>query len=296
MEDFKSFVTADAERTERIMNRLLSGSADCVCARLNEAMRYSVFAGGKRLRPYAVFEFCRLHGGSAEAALYYAAAVEFMHTMSLIHDDLPSMDNDVLRRGRPTNHIIYGEATAILAGDALLCSAFGAVSSNPVCTPEQNCAAVNAMAKFGGECGMMGGQQIDLSSEGTEINPALLNELVEKKTAALLSCACVLGCIAAGAGDADIRAAEQFGLNLGMAFQITDDILDFEGDEKTLGKSIGKDMASKKATFVSIYGREKASVLADEYIQKAKKEVSGGDKASAARLLRLCEYVRTRKS
>ena len=286
-----------AEQTEKLLDRLLTAEKGIHHARLYEAMYYSAMAGGKRIRPYLVFEFCRLCGGVGENALWYAAAVEMLHTMSLIHDDLPAMDNDVLRRGKPTNHVVFGEATAVLAGDALLCGVFETAAGNPCCNGAQNLEAVIALARYGGADGMMGGQQIDLQSENIDISREVLDQLVSKKTASLLSCACLLGCIAANAGGAEKEKARVFGYNVGMAFQITDDMLDNEGDCNTLGKSTGKDKKSGKATYSALLGEEKAARLARDYTEKAKKTLDGmGDDASQTRLAQLCDLLLERKS
>lgn len=293
----KEAMTQAAEQTDALLEKLLTSGKKINHAKLYEAMHYSAMAGGKRIRPYLVIEFCRLHGGNTDSALWYAAAVEMLHTMSLIHDDLPAMDNDVLRRGKPTNHVVYGEATAVLAGDALLCEAFEAASSNPFCSAKQNLASVIALAKYGGNDGMMGGQQIDLQSEKTAISREVLDDLVEKKTACLISCACLLGCIAANTQKSEKKKAVLFGQKIGTAFQITDDILDYKSDEKTLGKSIGKDAKSGKSTYVSLLGIENAKKYANQLTEEAENVLdSFGDRASSARLKELCKLLLKRKS
>ncbi|PKM62917.1 MAG: geranyl transferase [Firmicutes bacterium HGW-Firmicutes-21] len=292
----KEAMSHSAEQIEGMLYTLLTPIADINHSKLFEAMRYSVMAGGKRIRPYLVTEFCVLHGGMAENSLPYAAAVEMLHTMSLIHDDLPAMDNDVLRRGKPTNHVVFGEATAILAGDALLTEAFNALSSNKHLTAEQNLEAVTALARFGGVNGMMGGQQIDLQSENISVPIEVLDDLVSKKTAALLSCSCLLGCIAANASSSDKEKAVEYGHNLGVAFQITDDILDMESDNITLGKSIGKDNKDGKSTYVSLLGIDRAKALAYELTQNAKKIIGIYEQnASARRLFEMCDLLLNRK-
>lgn len=292
----KEAMKQTADQTGALLDRLLTPAPGIYHAKLYEAMHYSALAGGKRIRPYLVTEFCVLNGGEAEKALWYAAAIEMLHTMSLIHDDLPAMDNDVLRRGKPTNHVVFGEATAILAGDSLLCEAFSAAANNPHCSEAQNLKAVKALAEFGGTDGMMGGQQIDIQSEKVSIPREVLDDLVLKKTSALISCSCVLGCIAAGADEAMQKAAD-FGKYLGIAFQIKDDILDFESDEKTLGKSIGKDASSGKSTYVSLLGMDKAKALAAELTEKAKDTLTGfKNTESAERLSLLCDILLERNS
>lgn len=292
----KEAMSLSAKQTEEILDRLLTPqNKEINHAKLYEAMHYSTKAGGKRIRPYLVTEFCNLCGGKTENALWYSAAIEMLHTMSLIHDDLPAMDNDILRRGKPTNHVVYGEATAILAGDALLSESFSAAAENPFCNVKQNLEAVCTLAKYGGVDGMMGGQQIDLQSEKISIPNEVLNDLVSKKTAALLSCSCLLGCIAADASELDKKNAVDFGYYIGMAFQITDDILDFKGDENTLGKSIGKDEKSGKSTFVSLFGLEKAKKQADDYNENAKNILLDFDNISSRdHLTLLCDFLLNR--
>ena len=286
-----------SDQTGALLDRLLTPAQGIHHAKLYNAMHYSALAGGKRIRPYLVTEFCVLNGGESEKALWYAAAIEMLHTMSLIHDDLPAMDNDVLRRGKPTNHVVFGEATAILAGDALLCEVFSAAANNPHCNETQNLKAVKTLTEFGGTNGMMGGQQIDIQSEKVTISREVLDDLVLKKTSALISCSCVLGCIAAGADEERFRKAVDFGRYLGVAFQIKDDILDFESDETTLGKSIGKDASSGKSTYVSLLGMENAKALAAELTEKAKETLDGFKNAeSAERLRQLCDILLERNS
>lgn len=284
-----------AKQTESLLEKLLTPNTPINHILLYDAMRYSVMAGGKRVRPYLVLEFCRLYDGEQKGALYYAAAIEMLHTMSLIHDDLPSMDNDVLRRGKPTNHIMFGEAVAVLAGDSLLTEAFNTAAKNPYCDHTQNLEAVLALSEYGGTDGMMGGQVMDIQSEQKTVPLDYLDDLVGKKTAALLSCACLLGCIAAKAGEKEKKQAVLFGHYLGIAFQITDDILDFQSDLKTLGKSIGKDKDSKKATYASVLGVDKAKKLADELTQKSKDLLKNVQNDPSQRLSELCDFLLTRK-
>jgi geranylgeranyl diphosphate synthase type II len=284
-----------ARQTESTLDDILTPEAATNHHKLILAMRYSVMLPGKRIRPYLVIEFCRLHGGDPQKAVRYAAAIEMLHTMSLIHDDLPAMDNDALRRGKPSNHVVFGEATAILAGDALLCEAFKAAADNTFCSPKQNISAVNALAEFGGADGMMGGQQIDLQSEKMSVPLPVLDDLVSKKTASLLSCSCLLGCIAADASKAEKNRAVDFGQKIGKVFQITDDILDLRGDQKLLGKSIGKDAKNGKSTYVSLLGEEKAKKLACELTEQAKEALLVyADSDSGKRLLELCDLLLSR--
>ena len=226
-------------------------------------------AGGKRLRPVIVLEFCRLHGGDLKDALPFACALEMIHTYSLIHDDLPCMDNDDLRRGRPTCHKAFDEATAVLAGDGLLTAAFETASQADV-PAEAALRCIRVLGENAGMNGMIGGQVLDMLSEHRRISEDELRLLQKLKTGCLLRAACELGCIAAGKTDEKtISDARAYGDRLGLAFQIEDDILDIEGDEKTLGKSIGKDAASEKSTFPALLGLEKCRSLVLELTEQA---------------------------
>ena len=226
-------------------------------ADLYDAMRYSLLAGGKRLRPVLLLESCRMCGGDTEGALPFACAVEMLHTYSLIHDDLPAMDNDDLRRGRPTNHTVYGEATAILAGDGLLTAAFETMLEGGGDLPaERVLAAAACLGRAAGARGMVGGQALDMAGEGHALALADVEELQRLKTGALIAAAAEMGCILAG-GDAEARGAvRRYAGKLGLAFQIRDDMLDVEGDEATLGKPIGSDAENEKTTFVTLKGLE----------------------------------------
>lgn len=222
-----------------------------------EAIEYSLMSGGKRIRPRLVLEFARLLGGDMQLALNFACAVEMIHTYSLIHDDLPCMDDDNMRRGRPSCHIKYGEDIALLAGDALQMLAFEAITKDLNAENALRCAkAAECLAKASGAVGMVGGQVIDLQSEDTDISEHLLTRLIEKKTAALISCACAMGCIAANADEVQIKAAKEYGRCLGFAFQIKDDILDIVSTSEVLGKPVGSDFENKKATFISLWGMD----------------------------------------
>ncbi len=233
------------------------------------AMRYSLLAGGKRLRPVLVIETGKMCKGKVEELLPFACAMEMIHTYSLIHDDLPAMDNDELRRGRPTNHIQFGEAEAILAGDALLNRAFEIVSEEPGKDPARTLKAISILAASSGTEGMIGGQVIDLESEGKRIDADVLKTLHALKTGAIIRSACVVGAVLAGASEEEIQAVDEFALNLGIAFQIQDDILDVSGDEDALGKPIGSDADNEKSTYVTLFGLERAAELSREYTNKA---------------------------
>ncbi|MBR3867695.1 MAG: polyprenyl synthetase family protein [Clostridia bacterium] len=228
---------------------------------IEEAMKYSLETGGKRVRPMLVLEFCRICGGDIDKALPFAAAVEFIHTYSLIHDDLPCMDNDDMRRGKPSSHIKFGEADALLAGDALLTHAFSALASAQL-SAKQIVDAVRTLSEYAGVNGMIGGQIIDLEGENKNLSIDDLFLMDKLKTAALITSACVLGCIAADNYD-NIPSAVRFAENLGIAFQIVDDILDYlEGEDNS-------DIVSGKSTYVSLLGLEKARTEAEKYTDAA---------------------------
>ena len=224
-------------------------------AGLAEAMRYSLLAGGKRIRPLLVLEFCRIAGGDGEKALPGACAVEMLHTYSLIHDDLPCMDNDELRRGKPTNHMVYGECTATLAGDALQAEAFGTILRCDLPPAvKANCAEILADAV--GLDGMCGGQFLDMSWEGRALTEQELSEINTRKTGALLVAACQMGVAAAGGSELMLAAAGHYGSAIGMAFQIRDDMLDVLSTAEELGKPIGSDLEENKNTYMVLMGRE----------------------------------------
>jgi geranylgeranyl diphosphate synthase type II len=258
--------------TEALMRRkieeaVFAGLPACegALSPVREMLLYSLESGGKRVRPYLCLKFCEAAGGNWENALHFAAAVEYVHTYSLIHDDLPCMDNDDYRRGKLSSHKKFGEANALLAGDALLTHAFALIAAAFTAGEVPAGAAVRAAAelsRLAGADGMVGGQYIDLASEGAEADAALLFAMDRLKTGALIEAAAVLGCIAAGAAEEKITAARTFAVNLGLAFQITDDLLE-QADE---GNS---DDANNKATYVSCFGTEKAAALAADYTEKA---------------------------
>ena len=252
-----------------------------------EAMRYSLLVGGKRIRPVLTLAFAELCGGSAQQALPFACAVEMVHTYSLIHDDLPCMDDDDLRRGKPTNHKVFGEAMALLAGDGLLTRAFeqALAFSGPSSDAVRG---ASVLARCAGASGMVGGQCVDLSAQGKEVDLSLLQQMDQGKTVALISAACQMGCIAAGAGDGQLEAARRYAEGLGMAFQIRDDILDVEGDAKTLGKNVGMDSARDKRNYVSLLGVEEAQRLVEQFTAQAEQALEDfpGDTAFLKELAR----------
>lgn len=242
----------DAALVEKALRELFHGHAQR--GQLYQAMEYSLLAGGKRLRPILTLEVCRAAGGDVEAALPLACAVEMVHTYSLIHDDLPAMDNDDLRRGKPTNHKVYGEATAILAGDGLLTAAFGVIAQARSLTEAQRLAAVDALSKAAGPQGMVGGQILDMDGENRVLSREEIEQLQRLKTGALIGCAAHLGCIAAQADPELTLAVEQYAQRLGLAFQVRDDILDVTATTQVLGKPAGSDEKRHKNTFVTLLG------------------------------------------
>lgn len=236
-------------------------------APLFEAMEYSLMAGGKRLRPCFVFEFCRLCGGEWKQAAPFAAAIEMIHTYSLIHDDLPCMDNDDFRRGKPTNHRIYGEAMAVLAGDALLTDAFAVAASMKLPDPTDFPTAIGILGQCAGSLGMVGGQVLDIMSEKRVCTEQEVLNIQSRKTGALINAACVLGVLAGGGDEEHVEAAASFAGLLGLAFQIRDDMLDVIGSAQVLGKAVGVDQG--KNTFVRLYGLEKCEELVAKYTDSA---------------------------
>ena len=235
--------------------------------KLFEAMRYSLFAGGKRLRPMMTLEFCRMCCGNYEKAAPFAGAIEMIQTYSLIHDDLPCMDNDDFRRGIPTNHKVYGEGTAVLAGDALLTDAFMLAASAQLDRPEDMALAIGVLAHNAGSLGMAGGQMLDIDSEQRQLTQQEVYDIQSRKTVALINASCVLGVIAGGGDTKQMQAASQFAAGLGMAFQIRDDMLDVIGSQEELGKAVGTD--TQKNTFVRLFGLEKCEQMVQDYTQLA---------------------------
>lgn len=260
---------------ESYLETLFAGSPDW--RDLYESMRYSLLAGGKRIRPVLALEFARLAGlADWKTALPMACALELVHTYSLIHDDLPAMDDDDLRRGRPTNHKVYGEATAILAGDGLLTAAFQALAEAGL-PAERVVEAVACLAKEAGPEGMVGGQALDMAGEGRALTRKELERLQSLKTGALISAAAELGCIAAG-GTAEQRAAVRiYAQCLGRAFQIQDDILDVTGTAEELGKPTGSDRVNEKSTFVTALGLEESHALVHRLTDQAEAALEGFD-------------------
>lgn len=254
-----------------------------------DAMKYASMGAGKRLRAAILLEFCTLHQGEINQALPFACAVEMVHAYSLIHDDLPCMDDDDLRRGKPSCHVKFGEATALLAGDALLTNAFYVMSTSD-CNDTMVVKAIAELSQKAGYNGMIGGQVLDLIAEKKEISAEELKTIHLLKTSALISAAGKIGCLVANASEEDIKIAEQYCTALGLAFQITDDILDCIGTEEQLGKPIGSDTKNQKTTYITLYGIDKAKQMAVSLTEQAKTYLAPyGNKAKF--LLDLADYL-----
>lgn len=241
---------------------------------LLESMHYSLTAGGKRIRPTLVLEFCRISGGDIEKALPVACAIEMLHTYSLIHDDLPCMDNDELRRGKPTNHVVYGECTATLAGDALQAEAFGTIARSEL-PAENKIACVEILADAVGSDGMCAGQYLDMVGESEILTESELDDINSRKTGALLIAACRMGVAAAGGSGEMLEAAAHYGACVGAAFQIRDDILDVISTSEELGKPVGSDAQEHKNTYMALLGEERCMEMVENLINKAKSALCG---------------------
>lgn len=295
MSDFQATLGTSAEAVNLTLERLLEMHDDPE-AELIEAMRYAVLDGGKRIRPFLTMASANLFNVKPERALRVAAAVEMVHCYSLVHDDLPAMDDDELRRGQPTCHIKFGEATAILAGDALLTKAFEVLADEDT-HPDSHVRAdlVMALAKAAGPEGMVGGQMLDLVAESQTLNMPEITRLQRMKTGMLIAISCEAGAILGKASEGAKHALHAYAHDLGLAFQIADDLLDVEGDEKTVGKKTGKDEKAGKATFVSLLGLERARAQAEMLVVQACEHLDlFGEKADSLR--NLAEFVIKRRA
>lgn len=290
---FKRDLKEKQELVNIILDRFLPRK-DEYPKEIHKAIRYSLFAGGKRMRPYLTMLAWQLFQEEVEPITYVAAAIEMVHTYTLIHDDLPDIDNDEYRRGKKSCHAVFGEEVALLAGDALLVGAFELITWAPI--PEKTKQElINELAQECGVNGLIAGQMTDILSEGKKPDKKTLEYIHHNKTARLINLALRFGARPAGAKAADLKALEDFGTNIGMAFQIVDDLLDIEGDPEELGKSIGKDNDSQKMTFPSVYGIEKSRQMADDYKQKARQALSHfGNKALLLNML--ADYIVERSS
>lgn len=261
---------------------------------LLESMHYSLTAGGKRIRPMLVLEFCRISGGNIEKTLPVACAIEMLHTYSLIHDDLPCMDNDALRRGKPTNHVVYGECTATLAGDALQAEAFGTIARSQL-PAEARVTCVEILADAVGSDGMCAGQYLDMVGEHKLLSEDELNDINSRKTGSLLTAACRMGVAAAGGNKAMLDAAAQYGACVGAAFQIRDDILDVISTSEELGKPIGSDAQEHKNTYMTLFGEYKCMQMIEKLTDQAKNAVAGAFEDTKF-LCELADSMVTRKN
>ncbi len=285
-----AFVKMDADLVQaRLCEIYPEGSRTCKV--LYDAQKYSLLAGGKRIRPVLVLESCAMLGGDARVALDFAAAVEMVHTYSLIHDDLPCMDDDDLRRGRPTNHKVFGEDIATLAGDGLLTDAFGVILSCPYASAQNKADAALALSRGAGSFGMVKGQVIDMFGESNALTKEELLELHQGKTGALIEAAARLGCHAAGLAQNDVRleALVAYARNIGLAFQVIDDILDCTQSAEALGKSVGSDLRDGKTTFMSFYDVEGARAYARQLTDDAISSVI--DLENSQNLVALAEFL-----
>ena len=296
MRDLSDFLAERRTMVDAALDRRLP-PADEPPPTIHEAMRYSVFAGGKRLRPMLALFGCEAVGGKLEDAMPAAVALELIHTYSLVHDDLPAMDDDDFRRGRPTCHKVYGEAVAVLAGDALLTHAFQ-VLADPTATDVPAARRLQIVAEISaaaGSLGMVGGQTMDIQAEGKALDPTALLTLHSKKTGALLRASLRVGGLAGGADDAAMASLTRYGERLGLAFQIVDDILDIEGSSVEMGKTAGSDMRKHKATYPAVFGLEASRQEAARLLAEACEAVfplGGG----ATTLLALADFVGRRRS
>ena len=284
-----TFFEEDRASIDAALGRLMP-SEDTPPATIHQAMRYSVMAGGKRVRPILCLETARIFSADVAATLPVACALEFIHTYSLIHDDLPALDNDDLRRGKPTCHKKFGEAIGILAGDALLTLAFETLANAPV-EPSRRVAIVSHLAASAGTVnGMVGGQVADVEAEGHAVAPAELEYIHRSKTGALIRASVAAGAISGGAGEEDVARLKRFGESIGWAFQVVDDILDVEESSTALGKTAGKDAAQAKATYPALYGLERSRQFAAELESRAMAELEPYG-SRAARLRELAELI-----
>ena len=288
------FFEEDRMAVDAQLERLLPGES-VQPASIHQAMRYSVFAGGKRIRPILCLETARIFEAETAAALYPGCAIEFIHTYSLIHDDWPALDNDDLRRGKPTSHKKFGEATAILAGDGLLTLAFETISAAPLPAGRRVAMVAEIASAAGTVNGMVGGQVADLESEGKKVRPETLEYIHRSKTAALIRAAVTSGALCAGAAEEDVARLKRFGETIGWAFQVTDDILDVEESSAALGKTAGKDVAQQKATYPAVFGLERSHQFAEELSTKAIAELEYfGERAE--RLRAIAEFLVLRRT
>ena len=293
--NFKAIYDEYKQKTESFLQSVLERPLiePCYFKELPESVAYSLTAGGKRLRPVMLIAACVMAGGTVEEAIPFASAMEMIHTSSLIHDDLPAMDDDDLRRGRPTNHKVYGEATAILAGDALLVLPFEIMAE--ATKNEKHAKAMKIIAQNAGICGMFGGQQVDLNYEGKKGSEEVIVQLNRLKTGALFRAAVCAGIVLGGGGEKELEAGFEFGEKIGLAFQLVDDLLDNDPEADT-GKTKGSDVESDKSTYLSVYGEEKCRKMIEDCTRQGEEVLKNafGDKAEF--LLELARQMENRKN
>ncbi len=288
--DIKTLIKESAAKVEARLNELLPGE-DVAPVTLHKAMRYSIFAGGKRIRPLLCLEAAKTCGGSEEAALNAACALEALHTYTLIHDDLPCMDDDDLRRGRPTNHKVFGEGVAVLAGDALLTEAFAMLARVPANDRYDAKDYITEFAYRTGSLNLVGGQVLDLEGEGRQLTVDELRAIHHGKTSALIIASLRLGGMSAGCTAEQLEALTAYGRDLGLAFQIIDDILDVTSSPEVLGKSIGKDAREQKATYPALVGMENARAEARALTAAARADLDVFSARRAENLLAISDYL-----
>lgn len=288
--DISAYLAESRERVDALLEQLLPAEEEAPST-IHRAMRHSIFAGGKRLRPILVLASGESLAGNPEVLLHLGAAIEMMHTYSLIHDDLPALDNDDFRRGVPTCHKVFGEAMAILAGDALMTRCYQILADLPRVSDSVRIAVIREIAAATGTInGMIGGQVVDLESEGKAVSAGFLEYIHDSKTGALLRACVRCGALASGAGDSELRALSAFGKKIGLAFQIMDDILDITSSSEALGKTAGKDAKVKKATYPALYGLEASREKARALVASALEDIHGFN-SSAAPLRSLARFV-----
>jgi len=294
--DFSARLESDAALVERALEVLPFKNADADLKGITDAQKYSLLAGGKRIRPIIALAFCRLFGGEDDAVMPYAVALEMVHTASLIHDDMPCIDNDDLRRGKPTNHKIFGESTALLAGDGLFIDAFRVIAENEKLRKEVNCEAILTLSREAGTGGIVGGEFIDILGELVTFDLNTLEKMHKLKTGALIRASAILGALAAGVGreDARMRDVITYADAIGLTFQIIDDVLDVMGTADALGKNPGADTKENKTTYLSFFSVSEAKIKAAELTALA---VAAMEKYEGSQfLIALAKYLLTRES
>jgi geranylgeranyl diphosphate synthase, type II len=284
--DINAYISESKQLVDKCLEKLLPGESE-EPSTIHKAMRYSIFAGGKRVRPLLARASGESLAGNLDVLLHLGASIEMMHTYSLIHDDLPALDNDDLRRGRPTSHKVFGDAIAILAGDSLMTRCYQVLAELPGTPDSVRVSIIREIAAATGTInGMIGGQVVDLESEGKPISPTVLEYIHRSKTGALLTACVRCGALAAGAKKAELSALTDFGKKIGLVFQIVDDILDVTSSSEKLGKTAGKDEKVKKATYPALYGIDASRQKASELVESALKDIETlGEEANALRNL-----------